>query len=257
MKISSVKSNSKQALKDNWTAAIAVTGIKLMLMLIALMLPSYVALLSPFASITLVTVLLFLFVYNPFSIGKCGWYLSLASGQKPPVSDIFSYFKGRSWSRSVEYGLRYYAKMLGWLLVTALPMIILAIYSETTGELEEFLPIVIVITNIAMIVVVIWTMLRFFLVPYILATNEDITVRESFRMSSRCMRRHKNEVVGLYFSFLPWAVFCILVIPYIYEKPYFDASRATLAKAILESYPKVVSDEPEQYNGGIPEEVTA
>lgn len=266
MKSSSVKRNAKQILKDNWTAAMAITAVRLMVILLSILLPSYLIILIASqvpeellgAAESLLLLALIFMLYFPIRTGKCGWYYSISDGERSPMSEAFKFFSGRNFGRGVLYGVLYFLKMLGWMFVAVIPFSVLVFFGEEYEELSLLIEAADVLTSIAFVAIVIINMLRYFLVPYILAANENVTVGQAFKLSCRLMKGNKNAVVGLFFSFTLWFVSCIVVLPFIYVKPYFDASKAVLARKIMETQPEKVSGEfPKQYTGGIPEEVIA
>ncbi len=79
----------------------------------------------------------------------------------------------------------------------------------------------------------------YFLVPYILAENPDLTARQAIGLSRKMMRGHKWECVKLDLSFLPWkllGLFTLGITDAVYVTPYRMATFAEYYTQLRRAY---------------------
>ena len=72
--------------------------------------------------------------------------------------------------------------------------------------------------------------LKYFLVLTMFCGDDSIEARDLFRMSKEIMRDQKGSATKLFFSFTPWMLLCLLIIPALYVVPYMTQSLCIGAK---------------------------
>ena len=75
----------------------------------------------------------------------------------------------------------------------------------------------------------------YYMVPYIVAENPDVPIKEVFRLSEKMMKGHKWNTFVLEVTFLPWHLLAILtfgILDYLYLNPYIYATKAELYTAV-------------------------
>lgn len=188
-----------------------------------------------------VTSLLELFIMAPLALGVAHWYLELTDGRRQSVGEIFWPFGCRAYGRSVWATV--VVDIRTWLMsivIFLLPVAAVAFGityfdgSDASGALAALLVVVAVLAVIfCALLVMVYTM-RFFLVKNLLCRKYSMTVRDALRASRRYTKGHRWELVGLVFSFLPWMLLCVFVLPILYVAPYMQMTFTMYARYLYE-----------------------
>ena len=72
--------------------------------------------------------------------------------------------------------------------------------------------------------------LRYFTVFTVCVDNETLSVKQIFQCTSTIMKNNTGSAAKLIFSFIPWLLLCLLVLPALYVIPYMTQSLCISAK---------------------------
>ncbi|MCL2057288.1 MAG: DUF975 family protein [Oscillospiraceae bacterium] len=200
-----------------------------------------------FTGVQILSALFGLFLLTPLSLGVTGWYLSVVKGKPEPFGAVFGFFEraGRYFC-SVWYGLNMSLRTLFWAFAFfALPMLLMlggilferqylisenrqfAILSALGLALGGFLTLLAALLYIAY-------MNKYFLVAYLLANDESLTVIQAIRLSAKLTRGHRFGILWYTLSFFGWAVLSAVPGVIFYTKPYISTSLAMYAYYLIE-----------------------
>ena len=146
------------------------------------------------ASCSVIGLLLTIFITNPVYAGVKNYFVNAANGTGE-IGDMFSQFKA-GFTNTVKTMLLLYVKTFLWLLLLIVP-----------GIIKSY---------------------EYAMIPYILGANPEITLKEAFEKSKKMMEGNKWRFFKLQFSFIGWALLCILTlgIGFIFLSPYQEAAYA-------------------------------
>lgn len=210
---------------------------------------------------TVIVVLLGSLVLAPLYVGIKRWYFELCGGKQCSVSEIFEPFSHartlfRSWFLMVDVFLRsffwvYLCVLPGALLGTTGFALLTARLALQNGELIGTLAVGLgVVLGLLGLIIGVVTALRYSLAPYLYAEDMTRSARFCIRTSVRYMRGSHGRMLGLLCSFLPWALFSVLVLPTLYAFPYAQASVAIFARYLIQKGRYEDTEQTEHINGG-------
>ena len=80
--------------------------------------------------------------------------------------------------------------------------------------------------------------LAYALTPYLMAENPDMGANEAITLSKKMMKGHKGSLFYLYFSFIGWALLCLLTlgIGYLWLLPYMSVTKASFYRDVSQKY---------------------
>lgn len=89
---------------------------------------------------------------------------------------------------------------------------------------------------VSLILTVLWFVFiqRYFLAGYLFVSGSGEGLHAMIRRSVRIMKGNCRETAALLFSFFPWFLLSVLVIPLLFVLPYLYASMAINARVLLE-----------------------
>lgn len=160
----------------------------------------------------LMTVLLYL-VTAPMVQGTFRWFYRRTGGANEGVSEVFHYYEsGRGYKRSIGLKFQIDLRMFLWSLLMVVPLMVITIaviIMSASGQGDETtaMPILILLIfgwTILTTVVITIVQLRYFLAPYVLADNPELTAGQALKSGIKQMRGHKGKVFMFGLSFLLW-----------------------------------------------------
>lgn len=135
---------------------------------------------------------------GPVGVGVCSFFLRLIDRDSPIFSDLFDGF--RSFINCFIAGLLQSILVTVFTMLLVIPGIIKALaYSQAY---------------------------------FILAEHPDLDGWAALKASERLMNGHKEELLMLWLSFIPWLLLCVFVFPILYVGPFFSASMAQFYRNI-------------------------
>ncbi len=245
-----IKGQARDALKHNYIQAISV-------MLITL-LPFYIingtttalsiALSKVIGSETLASFLIFTlgyaitvignYLFSPLLNGFVRAYYKAADGNEMQVSNAFQYFQKGRYSAALRLNLSLFLRMLLPTALFYLPLIIFEIIS--VNAIPNFCGTVLYNDVYFLLAVLSTTLtvlyaLRYLTVMTISADFEYMTTKQVFDYNKYIMKHRSGNAAKLIFSFVPWLLLCLLVLPMLYVIPYLSMSLCISAKWMIKA----------------------
>ena len=170
---------------------------------------------------------------SPFFNGYVRMYYRSAFSGRMDMSDIYYYFSGGLYTRALRLNLSYILRML---LPTALFFAPVFIYTAVCNSMDNgFTKSVLygdfyfILTVLSLILTTLYS-LRYFTVFTVFIENETLGNKEIFDLSKYIMKGHGAAASGLIFSYTPWMLLCLLILPALYVVPYMTQGLCIGAK---------------------------
>lgn len=240
-----VRSQARQTLKGNYAAAVAAFAVLLLPVFIITGLnyitETFVAMCSDRA---IVQNVIQITVFTPLTIIVCALFSPLINGyirlfyqasltQKFRMSDLFYYFENQRYAKTLQLDLSYFLRMLLPGVLCFVPLI--AYYVITLGFMGDFAGTVLYkdlafLLTVASVLLLVLYSLKYFLVFTMYTVDDQAEIGDLFRFSKSTMKEQKSAASQLIFSFTPWLLLCLLVLPALYVVPYMTQSLCIGAK---------------------------
>lgn len=266
-----IKQNGKRCLYNNWGKAIAIVMLSIGLSLFFTLLELIIAMLlgepqmnvgvesfglAAMPQTTLLSMIMsciltigFFLLHEPFELGVTRWYHGLSEGQSPEVLEIFHYFSGRTlFFRSLVLQIHVWGRKLLWAIVYfALPAAVgaFSIWSLAYGHhyMDYDLSAIVGIVGLAMafflaILCGIFygiAMQKYFLARYYMI-EQNCSPWEALKKSRHASKGKRGQIFCFKFSFLPWMLLSLMVIPALYVMPYYSISSLLYARVLMEQH---------------------
>ena len=135
-----------------------------------------------------------IFVTNAITVGVSNYFIK-NTDSKPSFADAFSGFK-------VKYG-----RNIGTLLLAGIKTVLWTLLFIIPGIIKTY---------------------EYAIIPYILADDPEISSKDAFKKAKQMMKGNKWRLFKLEFSFIGWAILCVLTlgIGTIFLIPYVNAATA-------------------------------
>ena len=142
----------------------------------------------------IIGLLLGIFITSPVTVGLCNYFIK-NTDSKPSFKDAFSGFK-------VKYG-----RNIGTLLLVGIKTVLWTLLFIIPGIIKTY---------------------EYAIIPYILADDPEISSKDAFKKAKQMMKGNKWRLFKLEFSFIGWAVLCVLTlgIGMFFLIPYVNAAAA-------------------------------
>lgn len=260
---STAKTTAKQALKDVWGVATALTLSCTAVVLVVLLFQS---LLGMFLDISLLSYagqnspgvntswrsLLFstffcifnLLVLSNVYLGSKAYYFYRSYGAENDVSILFMYFENLiTVLKSAMLYLRIFAEMavVGILIFApagGADILLDMLYVRNLTEKDKILLLMVSILSVLLFIVGAVFMLiyagKFFAVPYLAASNLNLKNSEIIQKSKLCAKGNLSEIFSLKLSFIPLYISLVLAIPILYVLPFVNMTQAIYARYLME-----------------------
>ena len=142
------------------------------------------------------------------------------------------------YSSALSLNIRYFIRMLLPALVCYLPLIIyetIAVNINSTFHgstvYHDFYFVIAVLSSL---LITLWS-IRYFTVFTVSADNPQFTPQQVFGYNKYIMQNHSGNVARLVFSFFPWMLLCLTILPMLYVIPYMTQSLCISAKWITKA----------------------
>lgn len=263
--ISAVKSQAKKALFGNWVIAIvsALTVIFSFLMIqniawvFSLVLGDVVA--------NSIMILLTVLLCGPLALGVFRLFWRLHGGLVESPANAFYYFSGTArYYKAIKLCFMLSLRLLMFAAVFYLPAILLYIISSP--DLYDFLKMPIpmwsqylqhLVNFFSSIgaVLIISSMLRFYLAPVLVIADDEMDAEEAVHMSAVIAKTSFTDFIFLAFSLLFWIIISLLFIPLIFTLPYFIMCYVVHSKVAIKDYneriKKLIDDKLPSFVAGV------
>ena len=241
-----VKSTAKAALKGRWLSACVATTLFILPIIIISFATSLLSSIIKDNIIFIVWLLLNDVLICPLFLGLIRFFKNLIFENVLCVQEIFIYFSCfKAYKRALRLILDLLARFIFYSVVCFIPAgivrfitsdfffgllnIDIPLWSESLGALLSFL-----IGMAALSVFIL--MLRYYLAPFLLVANDDMSVDEAIHMASVIARRSSGELWSLIFSFLGYLILSLFVVPIIFTLPYFLCALTVHSRYSVTSY---------------------
>lgn len=264
---SKIRQNAKLRMNGKWSSALTVYALICAVMLTLSLALEFTAYLlnsyhiktpdpSEWSAITLETlpnallpflisvpILMVTFlVYQPLKMGEASFYWHNANQKNPSVQCVLEQFRKGRYMRAVSAGFFVKVYEAVWALVCFLPALL--IFPITYNYLEQKVKLsdTLVFTALFAAAFILFfiglyafflAIQRYFLVPYLLAADENMSAAEALHVSKKIMAGKSTSALHFQLTFLGWFALCLFVLPLIYVLPYFRQARAEYACALL------------------------
>ena len=171
-------------------------------------------------------VIIFGALFSPMFNGYVRLFYRSASGQGIDMSDLYYYFSAHRYQRTVQLNLSFALRMLLPALLFFMPVIIYEIISMSIDNgAVKFTDTVLYLDfqfllNVLSVILVALYSLRYFTVFTLYVENESFDNSELFAMSKSIMKSYSGAAAKLIFSYTPWMLLCLTVLPILYVAPY-------------------------------------
>ena len=170
---------------------------------------------------------------SPFFNGYVRVYYRNAFTGEMDLRDLYYYFEEGRYSRTLRLNLSFLLRMLlpgilFFLPVAAYEAISLSLDNDFYGSViySDFF----FILSVLSIILLTLYSLKYFTVFTLSVEDETRGIKELFRQSKRIMRNHTTDAAKLIFSYTPWMLLCITVLPLLYVVPYMTQGLCIGAK---------------------------
>lgn len=244
--ISGVKLQAKKSLAGNWLIAIfsALTVLVSFLIIDNISWVFSIVLGNVVASFILIlsTILL----CGPLSLGVLRLFWRMHGGLIETPATVFYYFSSiKRFHKAIKLCFMLSIRLLMVAAVFYLPAIILYIISSP--ELYDFLkqPIPMWSQHLVNLVdffssigavLVVASMLRFYLSPILIIADDEMDIDEALHMSAVISKASLTDFIFLLFSLILWIILSFLFIPLIFTLPYFIMNYIVHSKVAIKDY---------------------
>lgn len=261
---STAKSTAKQALKDVWGVAVALTLTGIAVTLITMFFQSLVGMFLDITllsygtqstpqintSITSIVFTAFFCVFNllvisNLELGTKAYYFYRSYGEDNDISAAFMYFNSlKSTLKSCGLYVRIFletavATTIIFIPFTVTDMLTDMFYVRNLTEADKILLLMVSILSVLMFIVgVIFVLIyvgNFFAVPYAAAANPTLKNGDIIKQSKLAAKGNLSEIFMLKLSFIPACLTLILAVPILYVLPYINMTCSIYARYLLES----------------------
>lgn len=160
------------------------------------------------------------------------FYVSAMNGEFR-MSALFYYFEKGRYHKTLLMNLSFLVRIMIPAFICFLPLFLY--YFFCFGYFDSFVGTVLyydfafILSVMSSILLILYS-LKYFVVLTLYCSSENADVKELFGVSKDIMREQKTEGARLIFSFVPWLLLCLLIVPMLYVIPYMTQSLCIGAK---------------------------
>lgn len=173
------------------------------------------------------------FLLSPVINGYIRAYYKAAYTNTIDLRDVFFYFNSSHYSDALSLNIRYIIRMLLPILLSFTPLILFEVISNQLASGFHgsvlYQNVCFILTILSSLIVTLYAT-RYFTVFTVSADNPHFTPQQVFAYNKHIMRWQSGNVVKLIFSFTPWLLLCMLILPMLYVIPYMTMSLSLSAK---------------------------
>lgn len=173
------------------------------------------------------------FLYSPIINGYVRAFYQAAYSENIDLKDVFYYFESGRYGNALSLNIRLVIRMLFPVLILYSPVIAFDIIA---ANLAADVTASVLYVDFRFILVVLSTItttlysLRYFTVFTVSADNPQFTPKQVFQYNKYIMKNRTANAAKLIFSFTPWILLCLLILPMLYVIPYMTQSLCVSAK---------------------------
>ncbi|MBQ4101089.1 MAG: DUF975 family protein [Oscillospiraceae bacterium] len=197
--------------------------------------------------LTLLGVVLNFLIITPLLYGVCLWLYMLVNGTPTEISDIFYYFSSAQlFLKSVFSGSITGICSLFYLVILTTPANIIRLIRHALNIRGAVSSPILLLSDILYLGLLFFGIifyfgitLRFSLVPFLIARNTHIPIKEAIKTSVRATSNHKTEMFFLLASFFVWIILSVLIVPAFFTVAYMGVSVTIYARFLIERYERL------------------
>ena len=243
-----VRSQARQTLKGNYAAAVGafmvlllpvylVEGLAVIIDAILYQLISDRVLYGVLEIVILTPVIILSIVFlSPLLNGFIRIFYKSAYTRKCNFSDLFYYFSSGRYHNTLHLNLALTIRLMLPAVMCFLPLI--AYYIFCFSLMPDFVGTTLymdfefILAVMSAILLILYS-LKYFVVFALYCEDDSADVQTIFRASKEIMNEQKSSATKLIFSFTPWMLLCLLIIPALYVVPYMTQSLCIGAKWMI------------------------
>lgn len=182
------------------------------------------------------------FLLSPILNGYIRMYYKAATNNLYEIKDLFYYFQHRQYAKALVININFALRMLLPSIIAFSPVIafnvICRIYEPELPMISFFSFILVILSTL---ITILWSF-KYFLV-YIYAVDfEYLGTKELFRSSKAKMNGKTGLVAKLFFSYFPWLLLSLTILPMLYTIPYITQGLCICAKWIARSETPLIQE---------------
>lgn len=197
--------------------------------------------------ITTLFIFVGLLILSPLTLGIQRYYWNLAGDEPSGIGCIFDFYSSSAlYLRSVMLNLRIALRTLVTGVALQFPAVVLLGFGlifrdgsfgfiKSEGLSEMLLSFAGLAAFCGLLILFVYAQ-RFFLAGYFAAADDGLELTDAIEYSAAWMHGHKLRLTGFYFSFLPWFLLCILVLPVLFVYPYVNTALAGFAREVVRDH---------------------
>lgn len=244
--ISGVKTQAKRSLAGNWVISIVSALAVLFSFLIIQNIAWVFSLVLGNVIASFVMLLLTILLCGPLALGVFRLFWRINGGLAEPPSTAFYYFSSITrYYKAIRLCFMLALRFLMFAALFYLPAILLYIISSP--DLYDLLKLPIPMWSQHLVhlvdffssiaaVLVIASMLKFYLAPILVIADDEIDAEEAVHMSRVISKASLTDFVFLFFSLIFWVLLSLLFIPLIFTLPYFIMCYVIHCDAAIKDY---------------------
>ena len=173
------------------------------------------------------------FLFSPVINGYIRAFYRNGCTRNMELRDLFYYFENGRYVKTLGLNIRFILRMLLPVLLLYLPLIAYEMICYNIGG--DFYggivyrDVYFVLAVMSAVTTTLYS-LKYFTVFTVCVDNEDLTPEQIFNYSKYIMKTKTGNAAKLIFSFAPWLLLCLLILPMLYVVPYMTQSLCIAAK---------------------------
>ena len=177
--------------------------------------------------------IMMLFLFSPIINGYIRAHYKAAYTENIDLKDVFYHFSSGRYFSALSLNIRFILRMFLPALILFAPLIafviISSVYAPEFSKTLLYNDFCFILTVLSAITTTLYS-LRYFTVFTVSADNPDFTPKEVFQYNKMIMKQRTGDAAKLLFSFTPWILLCLLILPMLYVIPYMTQSLCISAK---------------------------
>lgn len=169
---------------------------------------------------------------SPFFNGFVRVYYRNAFTGSMDLNDLFYYFEGGRYSRTLRLNLSFLLRLALPGILIYLPVAVFEFFSSKNGSFYGsvlYCDAFFLLTVMSTVILTLYS-LKYFTVFTLNIEDETLSSSELFRTSGKIMRAQTGDAAKLIFSYTPWMLLCLTILPLLYVVPYMTQGLCVGAK---------------------------
>lgn len=160
---------------------------------------------------------------SPFINGYIRVYYRNALTGRMDLNDLYYYFESGRYSRALHLNLSLLLRLFLPAILFFFPVVLYeAVSIQIGGGFYGgvlYRDVFFLLTVLSVVILTLYA-LKYYTVYTLSIENEDLEINELFRASKRIMYDRTGDAARLIFSYTPWMLLCLTVLPILYVAPY-------------------------------------